>query len=168
MFAWLKEDSIEEIFYNFFTKKNVHGYIIPMSILKWRVGVAQTGAGGKNMLEVRAPGSSGDFNNKQHFFKNHKILTVLTICSSEPRFPWGNKWKWFLENSKMDCFCAMYLFSQMKNDKKDMFGVRKSLKVVLGCKRSRKFSKRRMGSLFLESFGDSLYTWWTLSQAEKQ
>lgn len=65
----------------------------------------------------------------------------------------------------MDCFCAMYLFSQMKNDKKDMFGVRKSLKVVLGCKRSRKFSKRRMGSLFLESFGDSLYTWWTLSQA---
>ena len=63
--------------------------------------------------------------------------------------------------------CHVFIFTN-DNDKKDMFGVRKSLKVVLGCKRSRKFSKRRMGSLFLESFGDSLYTWWTLSQAEKQ
>ena len=60
----------------------------------------------------------------------------------------------------MDCFRAMYLFSRMKNDKKDMFCVRKSLKFVLRCKKkwSRKFSKRWMESLFLESLWDSLHT----------
>lgn len=42
----------------------------------------------------------------------------------------------FWKIQRWTCFRAMYLFSRMKNDKKDMFGVRKPLKVVLGCKKS--------------------------------
>lgn len=48
------------------------------------------------------------------FFRNHKI-SLLTICSSEPRFPWGNKWKWFLENSQMNMLLRhVFIFTDEK------------------------------------------------------
>lgn len=158
MYAWLK-DSIEEIFYNFFPRKNVHGYSIPMSILKWRVGmsVAQTQGCQRHILEFRAPGSWGDCK-LEHFLENHK-MTSLSTLSAQVNFKFhevihrDDFWK----IQRWTCFCAIYLFSWVKNDKnkwcEDTFG-----DGFFGLKKwRRKFSRKPMGTLFLEGLWDSFY-----------